>query len=195
MKKTNLSYRIALITAGVMACQSTLAPRPSHALVAALTGGTAIPALIVIGAGTVAVPGAWWWAVSPSGTGIYSWAEAELVAVGAILVGLVLLDESGAPTPDLTRISPAEAQGGGISPSGMHAFNRELDRINSVSESIARGIADHRITQARDAVAFARSEWSTAHEQGLISDAAYSALTKRGDTTAARAQRLGRGGR
>ena len=192
MKKSISSSRIALIIAGVMACQSALVPRPSHALVAALTGGTAIPALIVIGAGTVAVPlgGALTQWLDIWGLGYY-----EIISVADILMGLIMLDQSGAPTPDLAKISAAEAQAGGIAPGEMHAFNRELDRINSVSESIARGIADHRITQARDAVEFARSEWSTAHEQSLISDAAYSALKKRGDVAATRAQRIARGSR
>jgi hypothetical protein len=181
---------IALLVAGLTLSQASLAPRQSHAIIAIASGGTAIPALIVLGAGVGGVGIGLALATGPF-TGLivvpsYVGVNAQtgigvgLSAAGllALLAGLVMLDESGVPTPNFQSLTLAKAQEAGISSQEMRAFNRQLDRTNSVSESIARGIAQGKIADANVAVQYAHGEWVEAHERGLISADAYTALNK-----------------
>lgn len=188
---------VALLAAVLMLSQATLAPRQSKAVVAAVTGGAAVPALIVLGAGA-AVTGLGVALLSSLGPGfgdacdndgcaLEVMAPAGLGLLG-VLVGIILLDDSGAPTPDFQAISSDEAQAAQIAPAEAKAFNRSLERINAVSESIAREIADHKIRTTREALELANAEWDKVHDDGLIGDLAYAALTKRGALAIRKAQ-------
>lgn len=170
---------IALLVAGVTAGQAAFAPRQSQAVVAVLSGGTAIPALIVLGAGALAAGGGAAIFVTEGSNEVNGKAAGAVLGVSgvlAILTGIVLLDESGAPTPDFQILTPAKAQEAGIAPRQMRGFNRQLDRINSVSESIARGIAQKKITDAQAALQYVHGEWVEARESNLISSDAFAAL-------------------
>lgn len=195
--KRNWKATTAMLALGLTLSQASLMPRQSHAIVAIASGGTAIPALIVLGAGAL-VTGAELQLLGAAlcagldgrhcgrggllgpVLGRLGMANLVILPVGvlAVLTGLVMLDESGAPTPDFQKLTPAKAQEASITNGELRAFNRQLDRINSVSESIARGFASKQISDAKVAVEFAHSEWTEAHERGLISNNAFSALTK-----------------
>lgn len=169
---------VAVLAIALTAGQATLAPRPAHALAAVLTGGTAVPALVLLGAGAVAMPLGGYVLTSPPPE-----IEGLYIFIGGLFsafIGLVMLDESGTPTPDFRAISFEEARTLEITSGERNAFNRQLDRINATSESIARELAGRGFKNARKAIDFARSEWSAAHERGEIGDAAYTALIRRG---------------
>jgi|GEM_PF-7043866 len=184
--KRNWKATTAMLALGLTLSQASLMPQQSHAIVAIASGGTAVPALIVFAAGAIAIPvGAHILLRNPvciecSGNPYIGISGFALFAAGAaaFLTGIVMLDESGAPTPDFQKLTPAKAQEASIANGEMRSFNRQLDRINSVSESIARGFASKQIVDAKVAVEYARSEWTEAHERGLISNDAFSALTK-----------------
>lgn len=179
---------IALLMAAIATGQAVVIPRQSHAIVAVVTGGAAVPGLIVLGAGLALVPAGLIVARGNhpdeprSAPAFFAGAIGALTGLGAVLAGIVILDESGAPTPDFQEITADEAFAAQITSQEMRAFNRPsaLERVNAVSESIARGIADRKISDPREAMDFAHSEWSAAHEGGIIGDLVYSALTKRG---------------
>jgi hypothetical protein len=195
----------ALLVAGLTLTQASIAPRQSHAIVAIASGGTAVPALIVIGAGA-AVFGGSVGLMKYCGSGFHGGGTGKCSrgvtivsifsflpmfwSIPTVLVGLVFLDESGAPTPNFKPISPELAQEAGIPAREMRAFNKpnQLDRTNSVSESIARGFAENNITDAESGMAYSHDEWTEAHARGLISTDAFNALTKLSDYAYKKAQ-------
>lgn len=182
--KSNKMPVVALLVAGMIGGQSIVAPRQSHALVFAASGGTALPALILLGAGAAATVGGGflfvedpkWSNMGPGALGVTG-AVTAFTGIFAILSGIILLDESGAPTPDFQPLTPAKAEAAGIAPREMRGFNRQLDRINSVSESIARGVAQKNFTDTQAALRYVHGEWQAARDNNFISNDAFAALS------------------
>jgi hypothetical protein len=185
----------ALLVAGLTLTQVSLAPRQSHAILAIGSAGAAVPALVVMGAsaavfgGTQALQKHCGGALrAPTGkcsAALVSLSDISFIPMAlsfsTFFAALVFLDESGAPTSDFRALTPDLAQEAGISAKGMRAFNRQLDRINSVSESNARGIAQDNISDEDSAVQYAHRGWIEAHERGVISNEAFIALGQLSD--------------
>jgi hypothetical protein len=197
---------IAFLVAGLTLTQATLAPRQSHAIASIGSGVGIVPALIVMGAGAgVAGAGFGFDAVAKKSKwadfcydGIMAWDQCrhqglvgaasmgQFVGIAAILFGVLILDDGGAPTPDFQQLTPAKALEFGISGPEVASFNHQLDRINAVSESIARDIAARSNDTVETATYYAHSEWMNAKRLGLISANALSALRKMGTQLADR---------
>ncbi|MGK5084206.1 hypothetical protein WDW37_12995, partial [Bdellovibrionota bacterium FG-1] len=99
----------------------------------------------------------------------------------ALLVGVIMLDDRGAPTTQMAPMTEQERLEIGATPAGMRAFNRALGRMNGVSESIARQIADQRITDSDVALRLIHDQWAEAAHDGVISELAYSTLVLRAE--------------
>jgi hypothetical protein len=179
---------MALLVAGLTFTQASLQPRYSRAFTAVASGGSLVPALVIIGAspllggaigaGVAVLTSA---TCSPSGcrknqamaSGL---GTALVISLIGVIYGLVVLDESGAPTVDLQPLTPETARENGISEAGTRIFNRHLDRINSVSESIARGLSEIGITETDASLEYIHSGWAAAEAQGIISGEARAVL-------------------
>jgi hypothetical protein len=204
MKSKNLPA-VAALVATLTFGQAALAPRQSHAIVAVATGGAAAVPLIVFGAGAlsttaglaIATPagvfyGTFFLAQSPAilfklpalgwGT-VLTWA-----GLGALLTGLIMLDETGAPSPDFQPLSDAEIDAAHILPEEARAHDRQLDRINSVSESLARDLAELKLEDPNEALRYVAEGWAKACNGGMLNKRACAAVVKRGALALRKAQ-------
>ncbi|MGK5085146.1 hypothetical protein WDW37_17805 [Bdellovibrionota bacterium FG-1] len=180
MTRSNKSFiRLALaLTLMTFITTQAIAPRRAQAALALSSVGI-VPALIVLAAASPIIG-------VGIGVSVQELSHAKprpsyliTQTIIAVLIGLVVLDDQGAPTSQMAKMSEPEMKKIGATAIQMKAFNRSLDRINGVSESIAKNIAAQNLTNASDATRLAHEQWTMAVTDGVISEKAYSALVLR----------------
>ncbi|MGK5082103.1 hypothetical protein WDW37_02270 [Bdellovibrionota bacterium FG-1] len=181
---------VAALTLASMGLTQVAFQRPAHAIIAGATAGAAIPALVVLGASLIGTAGGAGLVTLGISTGrecgdctapdtlIYGGGILTIGGVIGILVGVVMLDQTGSPTLQFRPLDSLTATERGILPAEQKAFNRQLQRINGISETIAQKFADPKITDANQALRLADEIWKQACHDQQISALACSALSK-----------------
>lgn len=129
------------VTLVLLVATQSLAPRPSHAIIGAFTGGAASVAggvLLGIGAGIGALgfipftsACGFPWGAYPCRPDVYAWGYG--IPGAFILAGIILLDEKG-ERGQLMPLSPEVAQRLQLTESERISLNNEIEEANLVAE-------------------------------------------------------------
>lgn len=139
-----------IVLATLFTSSALVSTRSAHAFVAGATAGSAIPGLVVVGAGLLAVGGGAAVLFSSDGSSPGSSAEGVLIesallgvpGVIAALVGIILLDEKGQVSAKYVPLTSKQAIQAGLSAAELKAYSDDLDTINAVAELVASDLAD-----------------------------------------------------
>lgn len=177
--RKSLSRGVTVLIMSAVLSQVTV-PRPARAFLTLGTGGGALAAVVILGAGSGSLMAGNVVAGKERSRPALSEKPGfglKLAGILGIMAGIVVLDDTGAPTPRFRELGPELAASAGLTPTQRRAFNRDRHRLNAVAESIAHELAAAGPIGLEQALGISRARWREARQANVIrTDEAFQAL-------------------